>query len=54
MEESKDHSTLFDDREFDDFETTKEESIEKDEEFEKEMSKELDEYLKEHPLHYED
>lgn len=45
---------LFDDRELDELEGTEEETIELDEEFEKQVSKELDELLKEHPLEYEE
>lgn len=45
---------IFDDREFDDFDTTEEETIELDEEFEKQVSKALDKYLKEDPLEYEE
>jgi len=54
MEELKEYEMIFDDREFDDLETTEEGIVEVDEEFNKQVSKELDEYLKEHPLHYED
>lgn len=54
MEELKEYEMIFDDREFDDFDTQEEEPIEIDEEFEKQVSKELDELLKEHPLEYED
>lgn len=45
---------IFDDSEFDDFEVTKEEIVEVDAEFNKKVSKELDDYLREHPLHFED
>lgn len=54
MEELKEYEMIFDDREFDNFYTQEEESIEIDEEFEKQVSEEFDEYLKEHPLHFED
>lgn len=53
MEKLKEHEMIFDDREFDDFDTREEKTIEIDEEFEKEVSKELDELLKEHPIEYE-
>lgn len=53
MEELKEHEMIFDDSEFDDFDTREEKTIEIDEEFEKEVSKELDELLTEHPLEYE-
>ncbi len=42
--------SMFDDKELEDF---GDEPIEIDEEFEKELSKKIDEYLKENPLHYE-
>jgi len=51
MEELKDPNMLFDDRELDGL---SDESIQVDEEFNKQVSKELDEYLKEHPLNNED
>lgn len=54
MEELKEYEMIFDDRELDELEGTEEEIIEIDEEFEKQLSKELDELLKEHPLQYED
>lgn len=54
MEELKEYEMIFDDREFDNFDTTEEETIEIDEEFQKQVSKELDELLKKHPLQYED
>jgi len=54
MEELKDYEMIFDDRELDELEGTEEEPIEIDEEFQKQVSKELDELLKKHPLQYED
>lgn len=54
MEELKEHEMIFDDRELNELEGTEEETIELDEEFQKQVSKELDELLKEHPLQYED
>lgn len=53
MEELKEYEMIFDDRELDELEGTEEETIELDEEFQKQVSKELDELLKEHPLQYE-
>ena len=53
MEESKEneYNYLFDDREL---EELSDEEIVIDEEFEKELRKEMDDYLKEHPIEYEE
>lgn len=45
---------IFDDRELDELEGEEGEPIEIDEEFQKQVSKELDEFLKKHPLQYEE
>lgn len=54
MEELKEYEMIFDDREFDDFETTKEGIVEVDEKFNEQVSKEIDEFFKKNPLQYED
>lgn len=54
MEELKENEMMFDDSEFDDFNTLEEKTIELDEEFEKQLSKKIDNLLKEHPLQYEE
>lgn len=48
-----DNYTIFDDSEYDDFSGNEDELIEIDEEFEKRVSEELDNYLKENPLQYD-
>lgn len=51
---NNDDYTIFDDSEYDDLIGNEDEVIEIDEEFEKKASKELDDYLKENPLRYDD
>ncbi|MGM9881577.1 MAG: hypothetical protein ACI4VH_07610 [Clostridia bacterium] len=51
MEELKENEMMFDDRELEEF---IDEPIEIDEEFQKQVTKEIDEYLKENPIQYED